>query len=82
MVIAMLCTFLALEDEEANCITAEEKRLFIDNRQRQEALAMSLAECFGISFKNMEIGATIIGKYGATTHIVHYGMCSDCVHQN
>ena len=55
-------------------ITEDEKQLFLNNRGRQEALAKSLAECFGITFDHIEIGATTISKYGGTTHIVHYGM--------
>merc|ERR1719216_311725 len=60
------------EDLGSNAITEIEKLKFINNRGRTAALAQSLAECYGISPKNIEIGNSTIGKYGVSTHVVHY----------
>ena len=42
------------------------------NRGRTLSLAIDIAEVFGIPTKNIEIGASMITKYGLMTHVVHF----------
>ena len=53
-------------------ITDAEKMTLIDNRGRTLALGEQIAEVFGIPVKNIEIGHSMITKYGIITHVVHF----------
>ena len=55
-----------------NGITEEEKKNLLDNRGRTQALGENIAEVYGIPTKNIEVGQSMITKYGIITHIVHY----------
>eukprot|EP01083_Nonionella_stella_P288803 982725_1 len=58
-------------------ITAEEKENIMNNRGRTEALSQRMAESFCIQPKNIQIGSTIITKYGAVVHVVQFVYDSD-----
>ena len=53
-------------------IEHEEKKKLRNNYGRRNALGKSIAETFGIEIKNIEVGSSMISKYGIMTHIVHY----------
>ena len=55
-----------------NGITFQEKENLMLNRGRTLGLAIDIAEVFGIPTKNIEIGASMITKYGLMTHVVHF----------
>eukprot|EP01083_Nonionella_stella_P080655 221716_1 len=58
-------------------MTAAEKQNIIDNRGRTMALGQLIAECFRIPTKNIEVGHSMMTKYGLTAHVVHYVYTDD-----
>merc|ERR1712176_1725184 len=56
----------------SNVMTFDERRNLVHNRGRTQALGESIAEVFGIPTRNIEVGHSMITKYGISTHIVHY----------
>ncbi len=58
-------------------LTDEEKQNLLDNRGRTMALGENIAEVFGIAVKNIEVGYSMLTKYGIITHIVHHIYDSD-----
>ena len=58
-------------------ITEEEKQKLLNNRGRTQALGESIAEVFGIPTKNIEVGHSMVTKYGIITHLVHYVYAED-----
>lgn len=55
-----------------NGITIQEKENFMYNRGKTLALAIDISEVFGVPNKNIEIGASMITKYGLMTHVIHF----------
>ena len=53
-------------------ITEEEKQNLLNNRGRTMALGENIAEVFGIPTKNIEVGYSMITRYGIITHVIHY----------
>ena len=43
----------------------------MNNKGRTEALALSISELFQIQPRNIEIGSSLVHKYGANVHVVH-----------
>eukprot|EP01084_Bolivina_argentea_P127095 224844_1 len=62
---------------EYDKISEQERINLINNRGRTQALGESIAEIFGITPKNIEIGYSMITKYGLITHVVHFVYESD-----
>ena len=58
-------------------LTEEEKLLCLKHKGLKFALSEGMAEVFGVSSNNLEIGYTQITKYGIIVHIVHYVYNSD-----
>ena len=56
----------------AKTITEEEKENLLNNRGRTEGLGFEICEVFGIAPKNLEVGYSMLTKYGIITHIVHF----------
>ena len=53
-------------------ITDEEKNKLINNRGKTRVLGSQLTSLFCIQPKNLEIGSTMITKYGGVTHLVQF----------
>ena len=60
-----------------NTLTDQEKENFINNRGRTAALGEQVAELMETHAKNIEIGHSMITKYGIITHVVHSVAVSD-----
>ena len=58
-------------------ITKDEKELFSKNKGLKSKLSGQMAQIFGISESNIEIGYVQITKYGIIMHIVHYVYSTD-----
>eukprot|EP01083_Nonionella_stella_P181078 647483_1 len=58
-------------------LSDSERTNIINNRGRTMHLSESIAEVFGITPTNIEIGYTRITKHGLITHIVHYADIND-----
>eukprot|EP01083_Nonionella_stella_P216841 778966_1 len=68
------------EDDDglsAFTISKEEKGNLIGNRGRTLALTEHLSQVFGISPKNLEIGHSMLTKYGVITHVIHFVYSND-----
>ena len=55
----------------------DEKQNLINNRGRTLALAENIAGVFVMPVKNIEVGHSMITKYGITTHVVHFVYTAD-----
>ena len=65
--------YISLEKTPLNAtLTDQEKQALMDNKGRTQALGDNIAEVFGIPHKNIEVGCSMITKYGINMHIVHY----------
>merc|ERR1712154_136526 len=58
-------------------ITEEEKMNFWKYKGLKLKLSTEIAEVFGISEKNLEIGYVQITKYGLIMHVIHYVYSTD-----
>ncbi|MCP4142109.1 MAG: hypothetical protein GY755_17845 [Chloroflexi bacterium] len=58
-------------------LTEQEHSNLLLNRGKTWALGKEIAEVFGIPQKNIEIGYSMMNKYGLVTHIIHYVYESD-----
>ena len=58
-------------------LTENEKQLFGKYKGLKFKLSTEIAEVFGVSANNIEIGCVQITKYGIIIHIVHYVYNSD-----
>ena len=56
---------------KTNQLSDEERKNIIRNKGRTQALGESLADLFQIQPKNIEVGATLVHRFGAIVHIVH-----------
>eukprot|EP01084_Bolivina_argentea_P157825 275013_1 len=59
-------------DNDRASLTTTEKCNFINNRGRTNALSTEIAEVFGIHSNSIEIGYSILSKYGIITYVVHF----------
>eukprot|EP01084_Bolivina_argentea_P052312 96094_1 len=62
---------------ENNAITDDEKQLILQNRGRREKLGEHVAEVYGTTTKNIEIGESRITNCGIITHVIHYVYSDD-----
>ena len=71
------------EDKDPNYIdttsmlTEIEKQNLIDNAGKTLKLSQNIAEAFGVDAERIEVGQSMINKYGILTHIVHCVYVSD-----
>ena len=56
---------------KTNQLTEEERKSILCNKGRTQALSESLADLFQIQPKNIEVGSTLVHRFGAIIHIVH-----------
>ena len=72
-----------LEDKDpnymdtSNLLTEIEKQHLIDNAGKTLKLSQNIAEAFGVDAERIEVGQSMINKYGILTHIVHCVYVSD-----
>ena len=72
-----------LEDKDSNYIdttnmlTDVERKNLIDNAGKTLKLSQNIAEVFGVDAERIEVGQSMINKYGILTHIVHCVYVSD-----
>ena len=60
-----------------NMLTELEKKNLIENAGRTLKLSENIAEVFGVDAERIEVGQSMINKYGIMTHIVHCVYLSD-----
>ena len=63
--------------DTSNMLTEIEKQNLIDNAGRTLQLSQNIAEAFGVDAERIEVGQSMINKYGILTHIVHCVYVSD-----
>eukprot|EP01083_Nonionella_stella_P251280 867136_1 len=63
--------------KKTSTMNAKEARSIKDNIGCTKALGQHLAQCFEIPDKNIEVGQSMVTKYGLTTHVVHYVYTDD-----
>ena len=63
--------------DTSNMLTDAERQSLIDNSGRTLKLSEGIAEVFGIDRERIEVGQSMINKYGIMTHIVHCVYTSD-----
>ena len=63
--------------DTSNMLTDTEKQSLIDNAGRTLQLSQNIAEAFGVDAERIEVGQSMINKYGILTHIVHCVYVSD-----
>ena len=56
---------------KSNQLSDEERTSIIHNKGRTQALSESLADLYQIQPKNIEVGSTLVHRFGAIVHIVH-----------
>eukprot|EP01083_Nonionella_stella_P289482 985059_1 len=70
--IKVLKYYLIVEKEDVTQIDKQERLKVNDNKGRRHHLAKSMAQVFGIPYKNIEIGGTVMTKYGFIMRILHF----------
>ena len=63
--------------DTSNMLTESEKENLINNAGKTLKLSQNIAEVFGVDSERIEVGQSMINKYGIMTHIVHCVYISD-----